>query len=334
MPASESGSYLLQTSPNEKAFGFLQQLMRLGCAWTPLEQNQHLYFAERKALFYSGSMEDIIRQQKTGMRDDWELIPYPSLEGNEIILSDGLSYGILHSDAEHDLASWLFIRWLQEPENLARVIALTSTLPPVPSVREEVSKIAKLNPAWELSLQYLPLVKSMPLLASWLDVGKVLQDAAWQVVQSNIKPGDMIIATGAVRGEHTSEELISMEYPAVADYRVVRALIDACEKLGLPYHLGIVRTHDAFYLESPWALGDFRKRLQPWVDLGVLALENESSTLFTICSMHGVRGGTILAGGYSILEDHDEKIHQEDNIRKMVMAGIEAAKLLHERGLA
>lgn len=153
-------------------------------------------------------------------------------------------------------------------------------------------------------------------------------------IQSFLEPGHMIIATGAVRGEHTSEELISMEYPAVADYRIVRALVDACEKLDLPYHLGIIRTHDAFYLESPWALGDFRVRLKPWVDMGVLALENESSTLFTICSMQGIRAGTILASGYSILEEHDEKIHQEENIRKMVSAGIEAAKLLHERGLA
>ena len=191
MPASESGAYLLQTSANERAFGFLQQLMRLGCAWTPLEQNPHLYLKERKALFYSGSMEDMIRQEKISIKDDWEMIPYPSLEGNEVILSDGLSYGILRSDANHDLASWLFIRWLQAPENLARVIALTSTLPPVSSVREEVNKIAKLNPAWELSLQFLPLVKSMPLLGSWLDAGKVLQDAAWQVVQSNMKTGDV-----------------------------------------------------------------------------------------------------------------------------------------------
>ncbi len=153
-------------------------------------------------------------------------------------------------------------------------------------------------------------------------------------IQDFLEPGHMIIATGAVRGEHTSEEFISMEYPAVADYRVVRALVDACEKLGLPYHLGIIRTHDAFYLESPWALGDFRVRLKPWVDMGVLALENESSTLFTLCSMQGIRAGTILASGYSILEEHDEKIHHEENIRKMVTAGIEAAKLLRERELA
>jgi len=153
-------------------------------------------------------------------------------------------------------------------------------------------------------------------------------------IQSFLEPGHMIIATGSVRGEHTSEEFISMEYPAVADYRVVRALVDACEKLGLPYHLGIIRSHDAFYMESPWAVGDFRARLKPWVDMGVLALENEASTLFTLCSMQGIRAGTILASGYSILEDHNEKIHQEENVRKMVSAGIEAAKLLHARGLA
>ncbi len=153
-------------------------------------------------------------------------------------------------------------------------------------------------------------------------------------IQPFLEPGHMIIATGAVRGEHTSEEFINMEYPAVADYRIVRALVDACEKLELPYHLGIIRSHDAFYLESPWARGDYRKRLQPWVDMGVLALENESSTLFVVAGMQGIRAGTILASGYSILESHEEKIHEEENVRKMVSAAIEAAKLLQARGLA
>ncbi|HEY59944.1 MAG TPA: nucleoside phosphorylase [Anaerolineae bacterium] len=153
-------------------------------------------------------------------------------------------------------------------------------------------------------------------------------------IQSFLAPGHFIIATGAVRGEHTSEEFISMEYPAVADYRIVRALVDACEKLGLPYHLGIVRTHDAYYLESPQALGDYMERLRPWIDMGVLALENESSTLFVISSMQGVRAGAILTSGNPIYTPNADDCDWDTNIRKMVMAGIEAAKLLHERGLA
>jgi uridine phosphorylase len=153
-------------------------------------------------------------------------------------------------------------------------------------------------------------------------------------IQSFLEPGHFIIATGAVRGEHTSEEFISMEYPAVADYCIVRALVDTCEKLGLPYHLGIVRTHDAYYLESPQALGDYMERLQPWIDMGVLALENESSTLFVISSMQGVRAGAILTSGNPIYMPNADDCDWDTNIRKMVMAGIEAAKLLHERGLA
>lgn len=153
-------------------------------------------------------------------------------------------------------------------------------------------------------------------------------------IQNFLEPGHMIIATGAVRGEHTSEEFISMEYPAAADYRVVRALIDACEMLDLPYHVGIIRTHDAYYLESPQAHGDARERLQQWIDLGVLALENESSTLFTICGMQGIRAGTILASGNPIFEPNADDCDWDTNVRKMVRAGIEAAKLLHKRGLA
>jgi uridine phosphorylase len=154
------------------------------------------------------------------------------------------------------------------------------------------------------------------------------------VIQPFIKPGEFIIVTGAVRGEHTSEEFINMEYPAVADYRIVRALIDACEKLGMPYHLGIVRTHDAYYLESPEAREDFMERLQPWIDLGVLALDNESSSLFVIAGMQGIRAGTILTCGNPIYMPDADNCDWESNIVKMVKAGIGAAKLLSERGLA
>jgi uridine phosphorylase len=153
-------------------------------------------------------------------------------------------------------------------------------------------------------------------------------------LQPFLKPGHMIIATGAVRGEHTSEEFISMEYPAVADYRVVRALVDACEQLKIPYHLGIIRTHDAYYMESPQAIGDYMSRIQPWIDMGVLALENESSSIFVISSMHGIRAGTILTSGNPIYFPNADDCDWDSNILKMVQAAILAAQLLHQRGLA
>ena len=125
-----------------------------------------------------------------------------------------------------------------------------------------------------------------------------------------------------------------MEYPAVADYRVVRALVDACEQLKIPYYLGIVRTHDAYYMESPQAIGDYKSRIQPWIDMGVLALENESSSIFVISSMHGIRAGTILTSGNPIYFPNADDCDWDSNILKMVQAAILAAQLLHQRGLA
>jgi uridine phosphorylase len=152
-------------------------------------------------------------------------------------------------------------------------------------------------------------------------------------LQPFMKAGEMIIATAAVRGERCTEEFISVDYPAIADYRIVRASIDACERLGLKYHLGIVRTHDAFYLESPWAHGDYKARLQKWIDLGVLAVENESATMFVIASMQGVRAGTILLSSDPIFGEGENDPDYEQHQRDLVRVGIETAKVLHEMGL-
>ena len=152
-------------------------------------------------------------------------------------------------------------------------------------------------------------------------------------LQPFMKAGDMIIATGAVRGERCTEEFISIDYPAIADYRIVRASIDACERLGLTYHLGLVRTHDAFYLESPWAHGDYKARLQKWIDLGVLAVENECATMLVIASMQGVRAGTILLSSDPIFGEGENDPDLEAHKRDLVRVGIETAKILHEKGL-
>ena len=119
-------------------------------------------------------------------------------------------------------------------------------------------------------------------------------------LQPNIPDGSIVIATGAVRGEGATKEYISEEYPAIADIDVVYCLRQAAREMGVEPYVGIVRSHDAFYLESPGAHEGYMDRIKPWTDAGVLAVENESAALFTVSSLiGGVRAGTILlAGGY------------------------------------
>jgi uridine phosphorylase len=114
-------------------------------------------------------------------------------------------------------------------------------------------------------------------------------------IQDATRSGDLVIATGAVRGDGTSPEYVDLSFPAVADPDVTVTLRDEAIAAGETPHVGIVRTHDAFYVESLLARGDFRARVQPWRDAGVVAIENEAAALFVIASLRGARAGAICA---------------------------------------
>jgi uridine phosphorylase len=113
-------------------------------------------------------------------------------------------------------------------------------------------------------------------------------------LQKHVHMGDIVIGNGAVRGDGTSREYFPLEYPAVADFYVLEALIAAAEKRGEKPHVGLIRAHDAFYTESKLARNDYLERDKPWIESGVLVTENESSTLFTLSTVRKCRGGTIL----------------------------------------
>ncbi|RJQ40465.1 MAG: nucleoside phosphorylase [Anaerolineaceae bacterium] len=113
-------------------------------------------------------------------------------------------------------------------------------------------------------------------------------------LQKQVRLGSVIIATGAVRGDGTSREYFPLEYPAVADFDTLEALIEAAHERNVKPHVGIIRAHDAFYAESILAGGDYLLKDKPWIDSGVLSTENESSTLFTLCTVRKCRSGTIL----------------------------------------
>ena len=60
-------------------------------------------------------------------------------------------------------------------------------------------------------------------------------------INLQVKSGDIVVATGAIRYEHTSCEYAPIEYPAVANLDVTIALRDAALALGKTTHVGVVR---------------------------------------------------------------------------------------------
>ena len=116
-------------------------------------------------------------------------------------------------------------------------------------------------------------------------------------MQLDVKSGDLIIATGAIRMEGTSKEYAPIEFPAVANIDIVNALIASAKELGIPYHAGVVQCKDAFYGQhSPEAMPvsyELLNKWEAWKRLGCLASEMESAALFIVASTLHVRVGSI-----------------------------------------
>ncbi len=116
-------------------------------------------------------------------------------------------------------------------------------------------------------------------------------------MQKEVKPGDCIIATGAVRQEGTSREYAPIEYPAVPDFDVLCALVKAADMLGYTRHTGVVQSKDSFYGQhSPERMpvaAELLQKWEAWKRLGVLASEMEASTQFTVANALGVRCGAV-----------------------------------------
>lgn len=116
-------------------------------------------------------------------------------------------------------------------------------------------------------------------------------------MQTEVKSGDIVIASGAIRMEGTSREYAPIEFPAVANIEITNALLAAAKEKKLPYHVGVVQCKDSFYGQhSPETkpVGyELLSKWDAWLKLGCLASEMESAALFIVASSLKVRVGSV-----------------------------------------
>ena len=115
-------------------------------------------------------------------------------------------------------------------------------------------------------------------------------------MQMDVKSGDLVIATAAIRMEGTSREYAPIEFPAVASLNVVNALVSSASEGDTPFHTGVVQSKDAFYGQHdpdhmPVSY-ELKNKWDAWVMLGALAAEMETAALFTVSAARGVRCGS------------------------------------------
>nr|WP_177296918.1 nucleoside phosphorylase [uncultured Blautia sp.] len=128
-----------------------------------------------------------------------------------------------------------------------------------------------------------------------------------------VKIGDLMITIGAMKNEGTSRFYVPDAFPAVPDMELTWMLIQTAREMAAgsdrDVYVGITSSDDAFYGESP----EFIENLRSYK---VMNLDMESSALYTVAHMRGVRAATIngtsgnLTNAEVIYTRKNERLHE------------------------
>jgi len=146
--------------------------------------------------------------------------------------------------------------------------------------------------------------------------------------QPHVPIGSVVVVTAAYRGEGTSLDYVPLPYPAVADLDVTLALRGAAEaELGRRAFEGVVYTRDAFYRRDEGLNAHL-------TEAGVIAAEQECSTVFVVGSLLGVRVGAVLGTDSNIFLEQQPSMAEKEALferveRTTVAIAIRAVDALH-----
>jgi purine-nucleoside phosphorylase len=131
---------------------------------------------------------------------------------------------------------------------------------------------------------------------------------------------DIVIASGACTDSAMNRIAFEgLDYAPVADFGLLRAAVEAAERRGTDVHVGLIFSGDSFYTTRP----ELARRM---VDYGVLAIEMESSALYTLAARHGAHALTICTvSDHIVTGEATSAAEREHTFGEMVEIALAAA---------
>ncbi len=145
-------------------------------------------------------------------------------------------------------------------------------------------------------------------------------------IDNTLRAGNVVVFTGSVRDDGTSRQYVPLEFPAIADPVLLKALTEAAEKSGSSFRVGVGHSKDSFYSEFPEMVADSQGMQAKWDayrKAGVLATEMESAVLFVIGQLRKVMVGTICVIVGEPIEK-EAKITDKPKLDTMVRIALDA----------
>ena len=130
-----------------------------------------------------------------------------------------------------------------------------------------------------------------------LGVVNMIRIGSCGALQPQVKIGDLVLVSGAVRDDGASKTYIDPIFPAVPDSALLFACVQAAKARNIRHHTGIARSHDSFYTDREAEIDAY------WSQRGVLGADMETAALYTIGHLRGIRTMSILNNVVAFEED-------------------------------
>lgn len=164
---------------------FLKDLVDSGCTLTtPSFPNPE--FAARQALFAVSSTAGQPFQQAAmddaGNEDVWGAIPFVGPSGTKSVDAFGQMIGVVRTNPEADLASWLFLRYLTSAATQSEWIGYTGYFPSQSTT--DVGDRAETDPIWAGALALLQYGSAEPNLPAHGAVRGLIRNAFFAILDA------------------------------------------------------------------------------------------------------------------------------------------------------
>ncbi len=182
---ADGTAYTLNSPEAVAVAMFFKDLIDSGCTIsTPGFPNPE--FAGRLALFATSSSAGIPFQRSAfediASEDEWGPIPFSGPGGDQTVNAFGQMLGVVETNPDADLASWLFLKWLTSPETQSNWVQATQYFPSMGAT--DVGSLASDDAQWADALSLLPLGNAEPNHPSWGSVRGAIQDAFFAIVEA------------------------------------------------------------------------------------------------------------------------------------------------------
>ncbi len=151
-------------------------------------------------------------------------------------------------------------------------------------------------------------------------VKKLIRVGTCGAIQKDVRVRDIILAmSSSTDSAFNRIRFKGIDYAPTANFALLKAAYEKAQQKGLSLHVGSVFTSDTFYNEE-------KDNVKKYADFGILAIEMETSALYTLAAKFNTQALSILTVSDHILTGEETTSEErQSTFNQMIEVALDAA---------